>query len=444
MVADTRLYDVLGVSPSCSEAELKKAYRKAALQHHPDKQTPGADGQVDSSKFQEIQHAWEVLSDPQSREEYDELGDPRDRAPGGGGGMDEAEAFQDFFAEMFGGGGPGFGGPPPGMGGGRPRQKRKTQTAPSEVELPVTLEELYAGVEKSIGVERTRTCGTCSGSGAKHGRQAKPCVKCNGQGQTFAMRQAGPYIQRVPIKCQLCKGQGLKVRDQDACKKCKGARTVQEKKKLDFFLERGLHFGEKIVLRGEGDESPDSSAPGDLHIVVRPLPHPTFSLVPPSPSRPDSPADLSTTLSLTLSESLLGFSRLILIHLDGRGLRVTQPPPGRPGWRVLKTGDEVVIKGEGIWRKGQQGDLIVKIEVETPSEEWAMGLAERGGVDTLRGLLPPRRPDLANVVVEEGKETEEVKLEEKVDQAEDEDWYHGSGRTYDEDDMGAPPGCQQQ
>ncbi|GAA6037514.1 hypothetical protein JCM8097_008229 [Rhodosporidiobolus ruineniae] len=444
---ETALYEVLGVSPDCSDAELKKAYRRKALEHHPDKQAAGNDGQpADSSVFIEIQHAFEVLSDPNSRAEYDELGDPRTRDQRGGGGMDEAEAFQDFFAEMFGGGGMGgFGGPPPGMGGGgRPRQRRKTQTAPSNVDLPVTLEELYAGAQKKIEIERTRTCGGCSGSGARPGRQPKPCVKCSGQGQTYTMKQAGPYMARVPITCPLCKGKGVKVRDQDACKKCRGARTVKEKKKLEFFLERGLHFGEKIVLKGEGDESPDSSAPGDLHIVVRPLPHPSFILVDPSPSRYDRPADLEITLSLTLSESLLGFSRLVLVHLDGRGLRVTQPPPGRPGWRVLKTGDEVVVKSEGMWRKGHSGDLVVKIEVETPSEQWAMDLAEKGGIDTLRGLLPPRRPDLAEMVVKEGKETDEVELEEKKERVEDdEQWYHGDHDPYGDEAYGQP-GCQQQ
>ncbi|GAA6017754.1 hypothetical protein JCM10207_000485 [Rhodosporidiobolus poonsookiae] len=442
MVADTKLYDVLGVSPTCSDAELKKAYRKLALQHHPDKQKGAGDGPVDSSKFQEIQHAWEVLGDAASREEYDELGDPRDRNSRGGGGPDAA-GFEDFFAEMFGGGG--FGGPPPGMGGGgaRPRQRRKTQTAPSEVELPVTLEELYAGAEKTIGVERTRSCGTCKGSGAKPGREAKPCVKCDGQGQTYAMRQAGPYMARVPVKCSLCNGRGLRVRDQDQCKKCKGSRTVKEKKKIDFFLERGLNPNESIVLRGEGDESPDSNAPGDLIIHIRPLPHPTFTIISPSTVAP-APADLSTTLTLTLSESILGFSRLILVHLDGRGLRVTQPPPGQPGWRVLKTGDEVVVPGEGMWRAGRSGDLVLAIEVEQPTVEWAMGLAEKGGVDVLRGLLPPRRPDVASMVVEEGKETEEVQLEEKKEKQDEERWYYGDGEPSDGDDFGAPPGCHPQ
>ena len=103
-----------------------------------------------------------------------------------------------------------------GGGGGRPRQRRKTQTAPSQVELSVTLEELYTGAHKTLLVERTRTCTTCTGTGAKAGRQPKPCVRCNGQGETYHMRQMGPYIQRTPARCTACRGTGLKVRDQDA------------------------------------------------------------------------------------------------------------------------------------------------------------------------------------------------------------------------------------
>jgi DnaJ family protein A protein 2 len=113
---------------------------------------------------------------------------------------------------------------------------------------------------------------------------------------------------------------------------------------------------------------PDSKSPGDLHIQLVLLPHPTFALHPPS-------LDLHTTLSLTLSESLLGFSRLILIHLDGRGLRVSQPGPGEPGWRLLRSGEIVVVKGEGMRGKNKRGDLRCKIEVELPKAEWASTLS---------------------------------------------------------------------
>ena len=106
------------------------------------------------------------------------------------------------------------------------------------------------------------------------------------------------------------------------------------------------------------------------------------------------------------------------MHLDGRALRASSPQPGEPGWRVLKDGDEVSVSGEGMWRKGETGELVFKVEVEMPGEEWAMGLTERGGVDTLRGLLPPRREDLSKL---EGKEVDEVVLEERKDRNEEDD-----------------------
>ncbi|GAA5872061.1 hypothetical protein JCM16303_000963 [Sporobolomyces ruberrimus] len=448
MVQDTKLYDVLGVSPDCTETDLKKAYRKLSLKHHPDRQQQQqstSQGPPDHSKFQEIQNAYEILSDPEQRDDYDTYGEKGSRG-GMGGGMDEEEFMNSFMDQMFGGG---MGGPPPpgtgGGSGGRPRQRRKTQTPPSQIDLHLTLEELYCGCTKTIGLERTRTCTSCKGSGAKPNKHAKPCVKCSGQGTTFAMRTMGAYMVRQPVMCNACEGRGLRVRDQDQCKKCKATRTHKEKKKIEFVVGRGMHAGETIVLKGEGDESPDSSAPGDLHLTILPLPHPTFTLLPSLGS--SRPSSLETTISLTLSESLLGFSRLILLHLDGRALRASSPSPGKPGWRVLKTGDEVMISGEGMYRRGEKGDLVVKIEVEMPKEEWAMGLAERGGVDTLRGLLPPRREDLAKnqELDKEGREVEEVEFVERTEPEEDQSWYHGNGRATDEDDYGGgQPGCQQQ
>lgn len=172
------------------------------------------------------------------------------------------------------------------------------------------------------------------------------------------------------------------------CKSCHGIRTKTDKKRLSVIVERGMTAGETIILRGEGDESvsvpsalkfshfltlspkqPDSSAPGDLHFTLKLTPHATFTV------SPTHPLNLHTTISLTLSESLLGFDRLVLVHLDKRGLRVHQPAPGEKGWRVLKSGDLVVIKGEGLWRKGERGDLICKVEVEMPSADWAAGLS---------------------------------------------------------------------
>jgi DnaJ family protein A protein 2 len=197
---------------------LKKAYRSLSLQFHPDRQastsTSGSGGQgqpPDHSKFQEIQNAYETLSDPERRDEYDHFGEKGAR--GGMGGMDQDDFMNSFMDQMFGGGGMG-GGPPPSSN--RPRQRRKTQTPPSSIDLHLTLEELYCGCPKrTIAIERTRTCFNCKGSGARLGKQAKACVKCDGQGQTFAMRTMGAYMVRQPVMCSACQGRGIRVRDQD-------------------------------------------------------------------------------------------------------------------------------------------------------------------------------------------------------------------------------------
>lgn len=177
---------------------------------------------------------------------------------------------------------------------------------------------------------------------------------------------------------------------------------MTERKRVEFYLERGKHAGEKLILRNEGDESPEFTTPGDLHITVIVVPHPTFTLRP--SINASSPSSLSTTVSLTFAESILGFSRLILIHLDGRGIRVTQPAPGQVGWRCLVTNDWVMVPGAGMWRSGMQGDLWIKIEVEMPDSRWAGNLDSKS-IEMLERLLPPKRMDVQNP-----EETDEVEL----------------------------------
>lgn len=173
--------------------------------------------------------------------------------------------------------------------------------------------------------------------------------------------------------------------------------------RLSIFIERGMHPQDKILLAGQGDETvrsfipfspsktdfvsqPDSSGPGDLIISFKLLPHPTFTLLP--PTTPLAPSNLRTTLSLTLSESLLGFdTRLVLVHLDGRGLSASVPAPGKAGWRVVKNGDEVRIKGEGMIKGGEKGDLIVLIEVAMPSAEWANEVGPEKVSKTLSSII---------------------------------------------------------
>ncbi|KAM0749909.1 DnaJ-domain-containing protein [Meredithblackwellia eburnea MCA 4105] len=436
MVKETRLYEILEVSVTCSDAEIKKAYRRLSLIHHPDRQSSqsGSSTPVDHSKFQEIQNAYEILSDPEQRENYDRFGSDGPGRGGGGFGMED-DFMDSFFGASF--GGPGFGGP----GGmpGRSKRGRKVPTEPSVVELKVTLEEIYKGAEKKIEIQRSRKCTSCEGTGARAKAKPRPCIKCKGQGVIMQMMQMGPFVTRQQAECPACQGEGHVFRSQDSCKKCSGVKSTTEKKRVEITVERGSREGERIILREQGDEEPNSSAPGDLYVHLTIAPHPTFTI------SPTNQSDLQTTISITLSESLLGFNRLFLVHLDGRGLRVSQPAPGKKGWRVLKTGDLVVVKGEGLWRKGVSGDLICKIEVEMPNKEWAEGL----GVDALvqlEKLLPPKRAD-----IEHSGEIDDVELNVHVPKSGGSGSRGTNGNVYEsededdyEEDGPSAPGCHQQ
>ncbi|SGY84448.1 BQ5605_C009g05697 [Microbotryum silenes-dioicae] len=443
-VVDETYYKLLKVSSSASGDEIRKAYRKLSLIHHPDRQAAKVDEKghpipVDHSQFQEIQQAYECLSDPEKRDEYDRYG-----KNGGGrsGGMPDMD---DLFEHMF-GGGRGGRGMPRGGGGGGPngqRQKKPQPARSSQVELAISMEDCYNGAQKTIQVERVRKCVTCKGSGARPNTKRRQCATCKGSGISYAMRVAGPFMTRQEIDCPDCDGQGYRIRAQDACRKCHGKKTTLEKVRKTFDVERGMTPGDKIVLRGEGDESPDSSAPGNLIIFLTPIAHPTFKLSPPTYTH--APHNLTTKLSLTLSESILGFHRLIIQHLDGRGLVVHQPAPGEKGWRVLKSGDKVLVKGEGMWKQGEVGDLVLEIEVEMPDEAWAMKIRdEKRALDDLERLLPNKRQD-----VEHPQNTKEVKLAEYVEgtRARSTGGYRRateSDEDEDEDEDEFGPSCHQQ
>jgi len=245
-----------------------------------------------------------------------------------------------------------------------------------------------------------------------------------------------------------------------SCKRCKGKCLHTEKKKLEIHIERGMLPGERISLHEEGDETADSSAPGDLEFVLTLAPHPAFSLTDDciASASASRGADLHTRLSVTLAESLLGFSRLILVHLDGRGLRVSRPAPGAKGWEVLKPGAKVVVRHEGMWarRGGQEhrGDLVFEVEVGYPGREWARGM-EKGEVEVLADMLGGRRDDIKmagpNGSGEGGVEVDEVELTGW--KPEPSGGGRGSGRATDEDagydyEEGEheyeQPGCAQQ
>ncbi|ORX36865.1 chaperone regulator [Kockovaella imperatae] len=377
MVADRTYYDLLEVSIDADEVEIKRAYKRKAMLHHPDK---NPDDPQAHEMFQKIGQAYETLCDPNNRAAYDEYGP--DGAPRGfDGGVD----MDDIFAEMFGGASFGFGG---GFSfdsaGPGPSRRKPTRGPDTVVDYNVTLEEAYKGKRVVMGLERDRVCSHCHGSGARTGVKPSKCKTCDGKGSVIADRHLGPgLVGKMKVTCTDCHGEGTRLRDKEKCKKCKGAKVLRDKKRVEFHIQPGTEDGERIALKGEGDEAPDIP-PGDVIFHIH---HKTHPFLRPHPSHP---SNLRTTVRISLSEALLGFSRVFFVHLDGRGIRIDS---GR-GERVINPGDEWLIRGEGMPRIGREdkGDLYVKFEVEMPGASWAARQDPSGTTVQLPPALPEMSP----------------------------------------------------
>lgn len=306
MVKDTKFYDVLGVSPDATEAQLKSAYRKGALKHHPDKNAHAPEA---ADKFKEISSAYEVLQDPQKRQVYDQYGE---EGLEGGGGMGGGMAAEDLFSQFFGGGGGGgmggFGGMFGGGMGGRDTGPKKARTIHHVHK--VSLEDIYRGKVSKLALQKSVICSKCEGRGGKEGA-VKTCQGCQGQGMKTMMRQMGPMIQRFQTVCPDCGGEGESIRDKDRCKQCSGKKTVIERKVLHVHVDKGVQTGTKIDFRGEGDQMPGVE-PGDVQFEIEQKPHPRFQ------RKGD---DLFFQAEVDLLTALAG-GAIYIEHLDDRWLTV--------------------------------------------------------------------------------------------------------------------------
>ncbi|TJX51591.1 molecular chaperone DnaJ, partial [Soehngenia saccharolytica] len=228
---NTKYYEVLGVSKTAAADELKKAYRKAAIKNHPDK---GGDPE----KFKELAQAYEVLSDPEKREIYDQYGEDAMKEGMGGGGASHNpfDIFESFF------GGSPFGGSA--FGGGSSRGRRQKQGEDVVHPLKVSLEELYTGISKKLSLSRNILCPKCKGKGSKSGASSR-CSGCQGSGMRVSIRQLGPgMIQQMQHVCSDCRGSGETISDKDKCAQCKGNKVVQDKKMLEVNVEKGMQHGQ--------------------------------------------------------------------------------------------------------------------------------------------------------------------------------------------------------
>jgi DnaJ family protein A protein 2 len=299
-VSNKKYYEILEVDQKASADDIRKSYRKKAVKMHPDK---GGD----QNAFQELQHAYEILSDPDKREVYDKYGEEGlKEGREGGEGMD-------IFDLLTGGG----------RGGGKP-QKKKTQSKLQT--LKVTLEDIYKGTKKYLEISRYRVCQTCKGSGSKDPNANTKCTGCQGKGMKMIVQQIqGGYIQRT-AECPDCKGEGSVIKEKDKCKDCKGQKCMQVKKVVEVELDKGANDGKRYTFPGESDEVPGAE-PGDIIVELQVEKHKKFIR---------KGADLVYNADISLLEALTGFE-IVIEHLDGRKIKIKNKPGEVVKPNILKT-----------------------------------------------------------------------------------------------------------
>lgn len=328
-------YEVLGVSNSVNDADLKKAYRRLAMKHHPDR-NPG--DEAAEVKFKEAKEAYDVLSDSEKRATYDQYGHAafENGMGGGAGGFGGGaggfgDVFGDMFGDIFGGG-----------GGGRQRQRRGSDM---RYNLSLSLEDAVRGTEVNITVPRMSSCKTCGGSGAKKGSSPSQCGTCHGQGQV-RMQQGFFSVQQA---CPQCQGSGSIIKD--PCGDCHGQGLVKENKKLSVKIPAGVDEGDQIRLSGEGESAGSGGVNGDLYVSVSLKPHSIFTR---------DGVDLHCSVPISYASLTLG-GELEVPTLEGRAkLKI---PAGTQSGKMFR------LRGKGVKNvrnAGFVGDLYAEVLVETP------------------------------------------------------------------------------
>ena len=336
MSVEIDFYELLGVERGADDATIKSAYRRLAMQHHPDRNSGCKDNE---DKFKAISAAYEVLKDPQKRAAYDRYGHAafQNGGPGGGPGFggqdfgDLGDIFETIFGSAFGGAG---------------ARQRPRRGADLRYDMHVSLEEAFHGRESEIEVEVSVACEPCHGSGAAPGTSKRTCNLCRGQGKIRA--QQGFFVIEKP--CHNCHGSGHVI--EKPCRECRGEGRVDKVQKLTVEVPPGVDTGTRIRLSGKGEAGPYGAPPGDLYIFVHVKPHPVFER---------EGTILFTRAPISFTTAALG-GCIEIPGLDGEVSTIDIPAGIQSGKQLRKRGAGMpVLQGRG------RGDLVVEVKVETPT-----------------------------------------------------------------------------
>jgi molecular chaperone DnaJ len=331
-------YEVLGVSQTATDQEIKSAYRKLAVKYHPDKNPNDASAE---DKFKEAAEAYSVLQDGEQRRRYDRFGHAGVSSSGGGGnwGAPGFGGFEDILGDLF-----GFGDV---FGGGRAGSRRSAAQRGADLryDLEITLEDAANGMTAQLRIPRLEGCETCKGSGASAGTQPESCHTCGGTGQV--RYQQGFFS--VARTCNACRGAGRVIKS--PCKDCNGAGRVEREKQMEVKIPAGVETGSRLRVQGEGEAGAQGGPAGDLYVVIHVAEHEQFER---------QGSNLYEAVPITFTQAALG-SDLLVKTLDGE--EKLKIPMG------TQTGTVFRVKGKGMPQLGGRGkgDLFVSVSVVTPT-----------------------------------------------------------------------------
>ncbi len=342
-------YEILEIARDANPDDLKKAYRKAALKYHPDR---NPDNKEAEEKFKEAAEAYEVLADPDKRRRYDQYGHSGMRAGADYHGYSDINDIFSSFGDIFGSGGGIFDDVFGGGRGGRQRQRTGQGAAGSDlkIRLKLTLEEIASGVEKKIKIKRWKPCDVCTGSGAKQGTSKTVCAACNGSGEVRHVSRS-VFGQFVSIAtCAACNGEGKIVKDH--CLACAGEGRVQGESTIKVAVPAGVAEGNYIPLRGQGNVGPRGGPAGDLLVIIEEEPHPVFTR---------HAEDVMLDLLVAFSDAALG-GEIEIPTLTGKArLKID---PGTQSGRILRMREKGIPSLNGR----SAGDQLVRVNVWVPTK----------------------------------------------------------------------------